>query len=44
MSNRIIEKLQNIFRKKEDEIELDIEKLPDKIGKYKVIMQYTPPK
>lgn len=44
MSNRIKEKIQNIFRKQQERVEPDINKLPEKIGRHKVVIQYTPPK
>jgi hypothetical protein len=44
MGNRIKERIQNIFRKKEEGVEPDINKLPEKIGRHKVVVQYTPPK
>lgn len=44
MSTRIVEKIYNMFFKSKNEIEPNIEKLPEKIGKHKVVIQYTPPK
>ena len=44
MSSVILEKIHNIFRKSEEKIEPNIEKLPKKIGRHKVVIQYAPPK
>lgn len=39
-----VEKLKNIFREEEDVIDPNISKLPEKIGKYEVKLQFMPPK
>ena len=44
MFGGFIEKIKNIFREEEDEIEPNISKLPKKIGKYEVKLQFMPPK